>query len=222
MHQHIGGALEVKGKTIAVLGNGPKVIFPPENKEIYTQIIENGGAIVSEYPGDTPSGSEKFRKRNRIVSGLSVGVLIVEAEFISGTSITARFAKEQGKDIFCIPNSIDNKKGMGTNILIQKGATLVLRPKEIIEKYMGNVRYKQISIQDLDKKETPKIDFSKIKEDYRSIYEMIANDYTTNDISKRLNLNLSEIYEKLFMMEMDGLIESYQGQYKIKFERNSQ
>ena len=218
MQQHTSGALEVKGKTIAVLGNGPKVIFPPENKEIYTQILENGGAIVSEYPGDTPSGSEKFRQRNRIVSGLSVGILVVEAEFISGTSITARFAKKQGKNIFCIPSSIDNKKGMGANILIQKGATLVLRTKEIIEKYIENIRYKQISIQDLEKSKTPKIDLSKIKKDYRSIYEMIANNYTVNDISKKLNLSLSEIYEKLFMMEMDRLIESYQGQYKIKNE----
>lgn len=106
------GALTVKGKTIAVLGNGPKYIYPPENKELYERILRQEGAIVSEYPEDTPPTSDKFRKRNRIVSALGCGVLIVEAEYRSGTSITARHAKEQGKEVYCIPNAIENKKGM--------------------------------------------------------------------------------------------------------------
>lgn len=100
------------GKTIAVLGNGPKYIFPSSNEKIYRKILETGGLIISEYPDKEEPVSEHFRQRNRIVSGLSLGVLIVEAEVVSGTSITARFAREQKKDIFCIPSSINNNKGI--------------------------------------------------------------------------------------------------------------
>ena len=121
-----------------------------------------GGLIVSEYPKDTPSQSEYFRQRNRIVSGLSLGVLIVEAKIKSGTGITARFAKEQGKEIFCIPNALDNRKGMGTNLQIKRGATLILEPKDIIERYTKK-EIKQISIEELENlNKITLIDLSKI------------------------------------------------------------
>lgn len=209
------GALEVNGKTIAVLGNGPKFIYPPENEELYYKILERGGAIISEYSNDTPPDSDKFRQRNRIVSGLSLGVLIVEAEYRSGTSITARFAKEQARDVFCIPNSRENSKGIGTNILIQKGAKLVLQPKEIIEKY---VKYKidQISIEELEKdKEMQEVDLSNIKKDYREIYIILTEELTINEISVKTKIEVSELYQKLFMMELEGLIECHQNKYRI-------
>ena len=212
------GALEVNGKTIAVLGCGPKYIFPPQNKEIYEKILEKGGAIVSEYPDKTPVKSERFRRRNRIVSALSLGVLIVEAEFRSGTSITARFAKEQGKDIFCIPNSIINGKGIGTNILIQKGARLVLNPNEIISKYTGKDP-KQISIKEVKSKENDElIDFDKIDEEYREICKLLAKELSINEICVKINIGLQELYEKLFVMELQGIITTSNGRYKV--ERN--
>lgn len=210
------GALEVNGKTIAVLGGGPRNIFPLENKEIYEKILEMNGAIVSEYPGKTETKSERFRQRNRIVSGLSLGVLVVEAEFRSGTSITARFAKEQGKDIFCIPNSIMNKKGRGTNILIQKGAKLVLSPKEIIENYIDKAT-NQISIQDLEcYNKIDDFDLRKIKEEYREVCKLLLDKCSVNEISIRIGTDLQSLYEKLFMMEIDGVIENRGGVYKVK------
>lgn len=212
---HIG-ALEVKGKTIAVLGNGPNVIFPPQNKQIYEQILETGGAIISEYPKDTPSQSEYFRQRNRIVSGISLGVLIIEAEVNSGTGITARFAREQGREIFCIPNALNNKKGIGTNMQIKKGATLVLEPKDVIEKYTQK-EIKQISIEELeDLNKTSLIDLSKIKSEYREIYRILTTDeLNINELSLKTGIEIKELYQKLFMMEMEGLIKSNKNKYKI-------
>ncbi len=120
MQVHIYGAMEAKGKTIAVLGCGVDYIYPKENINVYRKILETEGVIVSEYPPGMTPDSEKFRKRNRIVSGLSLGILIVEAEERSGTSITARYAKEQGKLVFCIPSSIKNRKGIRNKCINKK------------------------------------------------------------------------------------------------------
>lgn len=212
------GALEIDGKTIAVLGCGPKFIFPPQNKHIYERILEKGGAIISEYPGDTEAKSERFRQRNRIVSGLSLGVLIVEAEFRSGTSITARFAKEQERDVFCIPNSIANNKGVGTNMLIQKGAKLVLEPSEITRQYTGKVA-KQISIEEIEDNTKEEVfDLSGIKEEYQEVYKLLAKGLNLNEICVNTGINLQELYEKLFFMELEGIIKTVNGKYKLNMK----
>ena len=211
---HIG-ALEVGGKTIAVLGNGPKYIFPKENEQTYKRILENGGVIVSEYPGITPPVSEMFRQRNRIVSGLALGLLVVEAEARSGTSITARYAREQGKEVFCIPNSRNNRKGIGTNILIQKGAKLVIEPKEIIETYKRKIE-KQITIDELEEEIVEEVDISKVKPEYREIYKTLTQELNINEISIKTNIGILDLYQKLFLMEIEGLIERKQNKYKIK------
>lgn len=208
--------MEVKGKTIAVLGNGPDYIFPKENKEIYENILKMGGLIVSEYPEGTEPKSERFRKRNRIVSGLSLGILVVEAEYRSGTSITARYAKEQGRDVFCLPSSIENRKGIGTNNLIKKGAILVTEPNEIIKKYKMP-KVKQITIEDLERNnEVSLSELGSIKEEYRNIYKELYIPLSINEISFRKGIDIKEIYEKIFMMEMEGLIEYKESKYKIK------
>ena len=128
-------ALKYGGKTIAVLPSGFNNIYPKENLELYEQIIANDGLIISEYMPEIESSSNRFLERNRIVSGLSIGTLIIEAEYRSGTGVTARMTKEQGKLVFCIPGSLDNKKSIGTNRLIQNGANLVTKVEDIIENY---------------------------------------------------------------------------------------
>ncbi len=214
------GTLEVSGKTIAVLGNGPDYIFPPQNKELYYEIVEKGGVIVSEYiPGTRPC-SNQFRERNRIVSGLSLAVLIIEAEWRSGTSITARFAREQGKEVFCIPNSIENRKGVGTNILIQKGAKLILNPKELIEKYTENkiVIEKRDAMNDTKINKDAKVELNNIKPEYRKIYSVLDKELMINEISLKTNIKVAELYQTLFMMEIEGLIEKEQNRYRRKKE----
>ena len=158
---------------------------------------------------------ERFRQRNRIVSGLSLGVLIVEAAERSGTGITARFAREQKRDLYCIPNSIQNKKGIGTNNQIRKGAHLVIEPREIMQRY-GIYNFKQISLDDLEKnKKVSTFKLNQIDEEYRVIYEILYVPLSVNEISSKLNMSLTEVYSKLFMMEMEGLIIQKQNKYMI-------
>ena len=131
---HIG-AMKAKGKTIAVLGSGFNNIFPKENLNLYHEIIKKEGLIITEYEPNIKPSSNRFLERNRIVSGLSIGILVVEAAYRSGTSVTARLATEQEKKVFVLPHEIGNIHGVGTNRLIRNGAILVTSPKDIIEEY---------------------------------------------------------------------------------------
>ncbi len=119
------------GKTIAVLGNGIDIIYPKENKYLAEEIIKSGGAIISEYPIGTKPLKMNFPARNRIVSGLSKAVLVVEAKQRSGTLITVDFALEQGRDVYVVPGNINEINSVGTNFLIKEGAKLVTNYKEI-------------------------------------------------------------------------------------------
>lgn len=119
------------GKTIAVVGNGLDMVYPKENQLLAEQIVEKGGAILSEYPLGTKPERMNFPARNRIISGMSNGVLVVEAKEKSGTLITVDFALEQGRDVFVVPGNINSINSVGTNRLIQQGAKLVTTYHEI-------------------------------------------------------------------------------------------
>ena len=120
------------GKTIAVVGNGLDMVYPKENDFLAKQIVEKGGAILSEYPLGTKPEKMNFPARNRIISGLSKGILVVEAKEKSGTLITVDFALEQGRDVFVVPGNINSIHSVGTNRLIQEGAKLVTNYSDII------------------------------------------------------------------------------------------
>ena len=126
-------AIEEQGKTIAVLGCGLNYIYPPENEWLFHKILEKGGCIISEYQTNTKPEKSHFPSRNRIISGLSDAVLVVEANYRSGSSITAKYAKKEGKVVYAIPNIIYATEGIGTNRLIREGAVLVTKPEQIIE-----------------------------------------------------------------------------------------
>ena len=127
------GAIKNIGKTIAVLGSGIDVIYPKENEELYNKIIENGGLIISEFEPGTPPSKYTFPKRNRIISGLSSGIVVIEAKQKSGTMITVEYALEQGKNVYVIPGNIDSLNSVGTNALIKQGAKLVTNYMEVLE-----------------------------------------------------------------------------------------
>jgi len=130
---HRGALSHPDGRTLAVLGCGVNIVYPPENTSLFEQIAGRG-AILSEYPIDTPPLAENFPKRNRIVSGLSRGVLIVEADERSGALITARQAGvDQGRPVFALPGRVDNKLSLGPHQLIRDGATLVTKLEDILE-----------------------------------------------------------------------------------------
>ena len=130
---HRGAMSHPQGRTIAVLGSGVNVVYPPENQSLFEQIARRG-AVISEYPIDTPPLADNFPRRNRIVSGLSRGVLVVEADERSGALITARQAGvDQGRPVFALPGRVDNKLSIGPHQLIRDGATLVTKLEDILE-----------------------------------------------------------------------------------------
>ena len=194
--------LEYGGKTIAVLGSGFRHIFPKENEELFHQIIENNGLVISEYPIDTPVQMKNFPKRNRIISGLSIGLLVIEAAYRSGTSITAKYAKIQERKVFCIPNSIGNKNSYGTINLIQNGAILVRNAQDIL-KVLGmdclnesnTVKFKQLELLDEESKE---------------IFNCINKNESIDaeGISMQTGIDISKVNELVTVLEIDEVIKS--------------
>lgn len=203
--------LQEKGKTIAVLGNGFQHIFPKENIELYQQIIKNGGLVITEYLPEEKAKSENFLQRNRIVSGLALGILIVEAAYRSGTSVTARLAKQQGKKVFALPHEVNDKHGVGTNRLIQEGAKIVTCIEDIIKEfpflsYKKPPKEEQINI--LKRRKVCK------NKEYEEIYQFITeNPISLNEIYQKSSKNIAEINNVLLMLELDGYVEKLSGGY---------
>ena len=198
-HAHLG-AIEGNGKTIAVLGSGFNYIFP--SKKVYKQILKNGGAVITEYEEDVKVFSQGFRDRNRIVAGLSVGTLVIEAKEKSGTGITAEYVRRYGRELFCIPHLIGDKSGTGTNRLLKKGAKLVTGIEDII-KYFDNI--------DIIEREEKELEIE-IPLEYRKIYEKInAEPISADEIRKKVNVPISEVNTILTMLELEGFIESIPG-----------
>ena len=131
---HIG-AISAKGKTIAVLGSGFDNIYPKSNIKLFLEIIKSGGAVITEYERDIKPCPENFPRRNRIISGMSQGILVTEAAERSGSLITADLALEQGKDVFAVPGNVFSVNSKGTNELIKQGAKLTENIFDILEEY---------------------------------------------------------------------------------------
>lgn len=199
------GALKENGNTIAVLGCGLNYIYPEENIDLFNKIIENDGCIISEYPPNTKADLSKFPYRNRIISALSEGVLVVEAKHRSGSTVTAKYAKKQGRKIFCIPSNIDLKTSVGTNRLIQEGAKLVLNSNDILQ---------ELGIDTYEIEEEKEIE---VEEEYLEIYNILTHMPTNiNTIAKKCNLDISKVSQKLLMMEIKGYIKSMPGNEYVR------
>ena len=165
-----------KGKTIAVLPNGFNHIFPKENIGLYEKILDNGGLVMSEYPPDIKAKSKYFLERNRIVSGLSLGVLVVEAAYRSGTSVTAKLAKTQGRKVFALPHEIWDSHGVGTNRLIKTGTTLVTCVEDILDElYNSFYSSKNLNSSNLNFSfsNSSIVDSSIIDSEYNDLYSML-------------------------------------------------
>lgn len=206
------GALEVGGNTIAVLPCGLNNIYPKENKKLFEQIIENNGLIITEYEENEEADYNKFLERNRIVSGLTIGTLVIEGGYRSGTSVTANLAKTQGKNVFCIPSSLENSKGITPNKLIKEGAFLVTEVEDIINKYPEL---------NLKKKELKKIKETDdyVENEYKEVYNILKYEkgIHINEIAKIANLSINEVSYKLMMLELEDKIVSLPGNnYKKK------
>lgn len=192
------------GKTIAVLPSGLNNIYPAEHKELADAIVENGGAVVSEYEDNVKADSKKFLERNRIVAGLGIGTLVVEAGSRSGTSVTAKFTIKDGKPVFCIPSSLENIKGKTTNELIQNGSKLVTRAEDILN-YYEDIKF-------LKKEKVIKDVFVDIPKDLRKIYKIISDvPQDTNAIVRKTGLPIAEVNYKIMLLQLEDKIREVNG-----------
>lgn len=207
--------LKNSGKTIAVLPSGLENVCNATNKILIDEIITNGGAVISEYENNTKADSNKFLERNRIVAGLGIGTLVVEAGYRSGTSVTARFTRQSEKPVFCIPSSLENRKGKTTNELIQKGAKLVTCIEDIIEE-ISNINPEII----FNKKEIESRDiYFDISPELLNVYKEISDiPKDVNQIARKTGFSISEINYKTMILQLENKIIELPGQ---RFVRNS-
>lgn len=207
---HIG-SISTNGNTIAVLPSGLKNIYPEENIELYKKIIKNNGLVISEYKENKKANSQTFLERNRIISGLALGTLVIEGGFRSGTSVTANLTKEQGKNVFCIPSSLENRKGITPNKLIKEGAFLVTDSEDIIKQY-PKLNLDKLDINNI---KNTQIDDSSIDKEYKYIFDILDNEnyININDIVKISKLHINEVSYKLMMLELDEKVVSIPGNY---------
>jgi DNA processing protein len=210
------GALAVGGKTIAVLGCGLDVVYPPSNHLLYKEIADSG-AVVSEYPLGTEPDNFRFPARNRIISGLSLGVVVVEATKRSGSLITANHALEQGREIFAVPGRIDSVKSTGSHTLLQEGAKLVFNIKDIVEELPPNALQQHRANLSQEAKGTG--DLEGLTKDEEKIYSFLdVYPSSIDEIVRQCGFTPQRANELLLLLELKGVIESLPGK---SYQKNS-
>ena len=199
------GALQGGGRTIAVLGCGVDVIYPSENRNLFYQIIEQG-AVLSEFPMGSPPEGGHFPRRNRIISGLSIGVVIVQASAESGSLITAGYALEQGREVFAVPGNVGAEGSRGTNRLIKEGAKLVDSTEDILEEILPQWKREQGATPTL---ETPVPDLSG---EEKVLYYLLGDTPLHIDaIIREAQLDPGRVSSLLLNLELKGLICQWPG-----------
>ncbi|MFY9744145.1 MAG: DNA-processing protein DprA [Candidatus Sulfotelmatobacter sp.] len=217
------GAISAKGRTIAVFGTGADVIYPKENSRLSEQILALGGAFISEFPLGTFAAPQNFPIRNRILSGMSVGVLVVEAAEYSGTRITARCALEQNRDVFAVPGNVTNKNSWGPNTLIKQGAKLVATWEDVWEDLPAEVK---LALTPTPSPESEGHTTSSLfPEDglpphEKKILKLLKADEPTHidELVERLETEMSssEIFAALFELELCGKVRQMPGKNFVK------
>ena len=218
------GAFQAKGKTVAVFGTGVDVMYPRENRKIAEQMVALGGALVSEFPMATFAAPQNFPIRNRIISGLSLGVLVVEAGEYSGTRITARCALEQDRDLFAVPGNVTNKNSWGPNTLIKQGARLTATWEDVWEELPADVQAQFVP--ESPSESNPPTTASLFEDDQtlgaaeRKIFALLKPDESTHidELVEQLepHVSSSEIFAALFELEMSGKIRQLPGKNFVK------
>ena len=218
------GAIKAKGKTVAVFGTGVDVIYPRENKKIAEGILESNGALISEFPLGTFAAPQNFPIRNRIISGLSLGVLVVEAGEYSGTRITARCALEQSREIFAVPGNVISRNSWGPNTLIKQGAKLTATWEDVWEELPAAVK------QQLESERGPAASDEKpqgaglfdeqVSPREKKVLAVLKQDTLTHidEIIERLEpeVSSSEVFAALFELELNGKIKQLPGKNFVR------
>jgi DNA processing protein len=217
------GAVAAKGKTVAVFGTGADVVYPKENSRLADQILGVGGALISEFPMGTFAAPQNFPIRNRIISGISFGVLVVEAAEYSGTRITARCALEQSRDVFAVPGNVTNKNSWGPNTLIKQGAKLVATWEDVWEELPADVR---LALTPETGAESPGAQTASLFKEpslsphEKKIYKVLKADEAMHldEIIEKLEpeLSSSEIFAAMFELELAGKVKQLPGKNFVR------
>ena len=215
------GALKAKGRTIAVMGSGHDHIYPAENRELYKRIAESG-AVISEFENDVSPLPRNFPIRNRIISGLSIGIVVVEAAKSSGALITADFALEQGREVFAVPGKISSITSEGTHELIKQGAKLVQSAEDIIEELSLHeiepmaVEDRPINEAKIAKKTTRYI-YNSLTHDERRVYKILSDEPSyIDDVVKVSGVESRLAPKVLLALELKRLIKELPGKQFIR------
>ncbi len=222
------GAVRSRGRTIAVLGCGLSRVYPPENDELFDEVIEEGGALVSELPMRFPPLAQNFLPRNRIIAGLSLGVLVVEAAMRSGALSTARQAADMGRAVFALPGRIDSKTSVGCHHLIQHGsAALVTGPADIVRgleesslPLLTTALTADLNAGAVDTSTTesptarPRVGLGDLTEAQRALYEALKEPKSLDALLQETGLSAEEAMPALTVLEIRALIERQGSQFK--------
>ncbi len=213
------GALSVKGRTIAVLGCGIDVVYPPENRSLYEEIASNG-AVISEFPFSTQPLAQHFPMRNRIISGLSLGVVIVEATEKSGSLITARLALDQGREVFAVPGIIDSPGSKGTHRLIKEGAKLVENVHDILDEIRPQLTIPLAQQASTEAMTSPSPRGESLKETERTVLESLTRRAVDVDtIIEHTGFKAKDVLAILLSLELNGHIEQRPGKLFLRKEQ---
>lgn len=217
------GALAARRPTVAVWGTGIDVVYPKENKKLAEEILATGGAIVSEVPMGTFPAPQNFPRRNRIISGVSLAVLVIEASENSGTRVTARCAEEQNRDLFAVPGNVTNKGSWTPNTLIKQGAKLTATWEDIWEELPSHVRMQLESEAGVASKPQPGASLlpdPALRPEEAMVLEILRSDESTqiDELLENLETQLtsSEVFTALFELEMAGRIRQLPGKNFVR------
>lgn len=202
------GALKVQGRTIAVLGTGIDITYPQRNVGLAEEIIEQGGAVISEFPIGVSAMPQNFPQRNRIISGLSAGVLVVEAAIRSGSLITARYALQQNREVFAIPGSINNPLAKGCHALIKDGAKLVETSGDIVEELQGFLAWSSSQLDTLKSSVEQEVDTQllTVGAEDAILQELDYQSTSVDMLSERTGLPVGDVMASLLTLELKGLV----------------
>ena len=205
---HRGALHSGTGNTIACLGTGLDVTYPRKHAQLRDEILDQGGALVTEFLPGTQAIARHFPQRNRIISGLSMGVLVVEAAIKSGSLITARYALSQGREVFAIPGSIHNPLSRGGHQLIREGAALVESVDDIIEQLGGLLALKGQEASDTDSS----VSFAKLDDMQQHLLEIVGfNPVAIDELIAQSGCTAAEVNSNLLALELAGMIDNQQG-----------
>lgn len=210
------GAMQANGRTIAVFGAGIDRIYPQSHRRLAEDIVANGGTLVSEFPIGTAPNKQHFPRRNRIISGMSLGVLVVEAALRSGSLITAKYAVQQGREVFAIPGSIHNPLSRGCHTIIRDGAMLVERVSDMHEPLQGLLALKWQECKDKDEAEpAPQPELTALSKEETLVYQALGFEPTPIEkLEQRTQLDIGNLLSCLIALELHGLAQQADAGYQ--------